>query len=131
MCQISNMLEDEISRRIEKLEGVEPGSEESTKAITDLVKLIDAKNETDDRIIEHDKESFEEAYKEEQAILEEKHQKSEHRWKIALIALESLPPMLLSMFWLHKGFKFEETGTITSSTMKWLTGRLPNFFKKK
>ena len=44
-------------------------------------------------------------------------------FKVGIAAAELMIPLMFYGIWMNKGFKFEETGTITSSTFKGLINR--------
>ena len=45
-------------------------------------------------------------------------------FRVGIAAAELLIPLMCYGIWMNKGFKFEETGTFTSSTFKGLINRL-------
>lgn len=110
MDKRKELLEKEIEAEIEAISNMDPGSEDSERAIENLSKLYqlridEAKNE------EQLKESF-----------------KDRVVKIGTTAAEIVVPIVFSSIWMSRGFKFEETGTYTSNTFKWLFNKFK--FKK-
>ena len=114
MDETKDSLMREIETEIENLSLLENGSEEKARAIDGVTKLYrlkidEAKNDIDS-----------ESKKEEEMV-----QAKDRYARYCLSAAEIVLPIMFYSVWMRRGFKFEETGTITSSTFKGLT----RFFK--
>lgn len=133
--EIKELLDEEIKSRIENLEIVSPGTDEDNDAVSNLntlyklrleEKKIDA--DVDDknarRVQENEKNEREFDLKEQQADEEKK----QTIVKLVLGTCEIVVPLIFSAHWLKRGFKFEEDGILTSTTMR---GLFNGIFPKK
>ena len=114
MDNTKDMLTNQIDTEIQNLATMESGSEEKSKAVEDLAKLYRLK--------------IEETKVEKECLINKdgcENQKLVDRARLGLEAAGIIIPMIFYSVWMKKGFKFEETGTFTSSTFKGLT----KFFK--
>lgn len=114
MDETKDSLIREIETEIENLSLLEDGSEEKARAIDGLTKLYklkieEAKNDIDS-----------EARKEDEIV-----QTKDRYIRYGISAAEIILPIMFYSTWMKRGFKFEETGTFTSSTFRGLT----KFFK--
>lgn len=121
--EIENLLREEIESEIVNLGNLTPGSDEHSNAVESLVKLYklkidETKNEQD--YLEKRKET---------AIAESEHtlktnqlseQVKDRYFRVGLEAAGIVLPLVFYAVWMHKGFKFEETGTFTSTTFRGL-----------
>ena len=108
--KIRELLNDEIKILVQEINGLETGTKEKTAAINDLAALC--------RIgIDEDKDDV--FFKRKQ--LEE--QVKDRYFRIGIAAVEIVLPLIFYAVWMHKGFKFEETGTYTSTTFRGLFNR--------
>ncbi len=105
---IKKMLDEEIREEIIDLSNLQPGSEEKSAAIDDLVKLHKLR-------IEEAKVELEKG-----PITE---QSKERYLRLGLEAAGIILPMIFYATWMKRGFRFEETGTYTSSTFRNLFNR--------
>lgn len=125
MVEIKNLLDDAIVEAIQNLENLEPGSAERASAVAELDKLYRLKIEE----TKVDKEYEEKWHNrvENQVVFEEdvKSRKIDHVLRIVGIAT----PLIFSAVQMHKVFKFEETGTITSAASRWTLNGLPKLWK--
>ena len=108
--QIKELLETEVQASIHDLANLPAGSKERTAAVEDLVKMYnlivdESEDETD--------------FKEKQL----KEQAKDRYFKLGLEAGSIILPMIFYAIWMRKGFKFEETGTYTSTTFRGLFSR--------
>ncbi len=94
--EIKDLLEMQIKTDILKLSTLE-GSEEKSTAIDDLVKLHRLKIEEESR--------------------------KDRYFRLGVEAAAIILPLIFYGIWLRKGFKFEETGTFTSTTFRNLFNR--------
>ena len=107
------LLERAITGEFEKLEGLDPGSKEYMDTVEAIEKLY--KTRMDEIKLDRD---FENDYLYKQHEAEE--QIKDRHVKIAMGTAELLVPLIFYAIWMKKGFKFEETGTFTSSTFRGL-----------
>ncbi|MCR5238468.1 MAG: hypothetical protein K6E34_14850 [Lachnospiraceae bacterium] len=129
--QIINKLEEQILSDIEALGDLKQyGSDERKQAVADLDKLYrlyleDYKtgcetSDSSDRILEECKQhKIDNEFREMQLAREKKDKIIRYVIDGCAIVL----PIGTSVFMLLEGFKFEETGTVTSNFFKWLINR--------
>ena len=148
-----DLLQEEITQLFESLKSLEPGSEEYANAARDLkelykLKIEEIKNdwEFDEkynrRIMEAEQHMLDGQLKEKQIDSEAedrkrelevkeaqlKEMKNEKFWKYGVeVGLAVLTTAFYAV-WMHRGFKFEETGTYCSKTF---TGLTKHFRPKK
>lgn len=127
---IQTLLNEEIEAQIEALNYLDAGSKEKSTAIDDLVQLYKLR-------IEENKSMWEANEKIAHREMEEKsiqrdgdikrtqiaEQVKDRYFRVGIAAAELTLPLIFYGIWMKKGFKFEETGTITSSTFKGLINR--------
>ena len=94
---LSDLLEKEIKTEIQNLSILETGSKEKSTAIDDLTKLYKLRIEEESR-----KDRF---------------------LRVGVEAAGIILPLIFYGIWLRRGFKFEETGTFTSTTFRNLFNR--------
>ena len=109
--EIKNLekLNEVIGLQLEKLNTLEPGSEEHKKATDALSQLYKLK-------IEEETKTMELATKIQQHGKENKQSIVKMGIDVAGIVL----PLAFYASWMNKGFKFEETGSFTSTTFRGL-----------
>ncbi|GHU53667.1 hypothetical protein AGMMS49975_12350 [Clostridia bacterium] len=105
---IMELLSEEIKKEIRDISELQVGSEEKSKAIEDLAKLY--KMRIDETENQRDKNRLAEQVK-------------DRYFKFGVDAAGIILPMIFYAVWLNKGFKFEETGTFTSTTFRGLFSR--------
>ena len=130
--ELNERLDKELERRFEDLENLETGSDEQGKATDNIVKLY--KLRMDENEQENSKNADEDKAVLERHKLELEEQKAKDDKLIRILTGLSSAGLTIAGFavgshWYGKGFKFEETGTICSSTFKGLM-RDFRFFKK-
>ncbi len=121
--EIRKLLEEEIKREIRDLSTLEPGSKEKSTAIEDLAKLYrlrieETRNEWD----------FNEKYESRDSDMQFKKNQLEEQvkdryFRLGVEAAGIILPLIFYGIWMRKGFKFEETGTFTSTTFRGLFNR--------
>lgn len=119
MEEIKRMLDEEIKTEIQELSKYETGSKEKSAAIEDLATLYRLKieeNEKEDSMIIQE---FECKLKEDQ----KSEQIKDRYFRLGIAAAELVLPLVFYAFWMRRGFKFEETGTYTSTTFRGLFNR--------
>lgn len=127
---IKELLNEEIAAQIEALSDLQSGTKEKSMAIDDLTKLYklrieENKSEWDAdekyyRRVMDDESNIKDYNFKERQITE---QVKDRYFKVGIAATELLIPLMFYGIWMYKGFKFEETGTFTSSTFKGLINR--------
>lgn len=130
--ELNERLDKELERRFEDLGNLETGSDEQGKATDNIVKLY--KLRMDENEQENSKNADEDKAVLERHKLELKEQKAKDDKLIRILTTVTSVGVTIAGFavgshWYGKGFKFEETGTICSSTFKGLM-RDFRFFKK-
>lgn len=101
MDESRKMLEEELQAEIKQMSDLTPGSEERIAAVNELSKLYRLK--------------IDEAKGLEEAM--------DRYFKVGIAAAELIIPLMFYGTWMRRGFKFEETGTFTSTTFKGLFNR--------
>lgn len=130
--ELNERLDKELERRFEDLENLKTGSDEQDKATDNIVKLY--KLRMDENEQENSKNADEDKAVLERHKLELEEQKAKDDKLIRILTTVTSVGVTIAGFavgshWYGKGFKFEETGTICSSTFKGLM-RDFRFFKK-
>lgn len=130
--ELNERLDKELERRFEDLENLKTGSDEQCKATDNIVKLY--KLRMDENEQENSKNADEDKAVLERHKLELEEQKAKDDKLIRILTTVTSVGVTIAGFavgshWYGKGFKFEETGTICSSTFKGLM-RDFRFFKK-
>lgn len=130
--ELNERLDKELERRFEDLENLTTGSDEQGKATDNIVKLY--KLRMDENEQENSKNADEDKAVLERHKLELEEQKAKDDKLIRILTTVTSVGVTIAGFavgshWYSKGFKFEETGTICSSTFKGLM-RDFRFFKK-
>jgi hypothetical protein len=106
------------------------GSKEKSQAISDLCQLYRLRieeNKNDDdydvnankRDADADVREREEAFRQSQLV----EQVKDRYFRLGMDAAAIILPLVLYAVWMKKGFKFEETGTFTSTTFRGLFNR--------
>ena len=121
--EIRKLLEEEIKTEIRDLSTLEPGSKEKSTAIEDLAKLYklrieETKNEWD----------FSEKYDAREGDIQLKKDQLEEQvkdryFRLGVEAASIILPLIFYATWMKRGFRFEETGTYTSTTFRGLFNR--------
>lgn len=145
---IKELLNEEIAAEIQAISSLNSGSEEKSKAIEDLAKLyrlrieetkseLDAEDKRSRRTLESEANVRENEIKKSQLdeqikadVQDEQYKRSQldeqvkdRYFKLGIAAAELLLPLMFYGIWMRKGFKFEETGTYTSTTFRGLFNR--------
>ena len=145
---IKELLNEEMAAEIQALSSLGSGSEEKSKAIEDLAKLyrlrieetkseLDAEDKRSRRTLESEASVRENEIKKSQLdeqikadVQDEQYKRSQldeqvkdRYFRLGIAAAELLIPLMFYGIWMRKGFKFEETGTYTSTTFRGLFNR--------
>ena len=127
---IEELLSEEIAAQIQSLSELDSGSKEKSAVVDDLTKLYklrieenksvwDADEKYNRRMMDDESSTKETDFKERQIA----EQVKDRYFRVGIAAAELLIPLMCYGVWMNKGFKFEETGTYTSSTFKGLINR--------
>lgn len=120
---ISEQLDDVIEKRLKEFDDYDLDSENTKQAVEAIEKLYKLKIE--ERKVEgelYEKQKTRE--NEEDVKNKELHEKRVDRWVNGAITVASTAASLVFYgIWMNKGFKFEETGSFTSTTFKGLFNR--------
>jgi hypothetical protein len=121
--EIRNLLGEEIKTEIRNLSTLEAGSKEKSTAIEDLAKLYrlrieETRNEWD----------FNEKYESRNSDMRLKKDQLEEQvkdryFRLGVEAASIILPLIFYAAWMKRGFRFEETGTYTSTTFRSLFNR--------
>ena len=93
------------------------------------VKYREIELKEENSVVENDIRNREIELKEEEAKKREDNTKIDRTIKVAIAGVEFFIPMIFYSIWLHKGFKFEETGVFKSSTFRGITSKFRPFKK--
>lgn len=121
--ETKRLLEEEIEAQFSSLSSLNAGSKEKSEAIKDLVMLYQMK-------IDETKTEMEFNEKRESRELDEQYKRTQlseqvkDRYvKVGIAAAEIVLPLIFYAVWMRRGFRFEETGTYTSTTFRGLFNR--------
>lgn len=130
--ELNEMMDKELKRRFEDLENLKTGSDEQSKATDNIVKLYKLRMDENEQNVS--KEADEDKLLLEKSKLELEAEKAKDDKLIRILTTVTSVGVTIAGFavgshWYGKGFKFEETGTICSSTFKGLMKDF-RFFRK-
>lgn len=130
--ELNEMMDKELRRRFEDLENLKTGSDEQSKATDNIVKLYKLRMDENEQNVS--KEADEDKLLLEKSKLELEAEKAKDDKLIRILTTVtsvgiSIAGFAVGSHWYGKGFKFEETGTICSSTFKGLMKDF-RFFRK-
>lgn len=134
---IRKALEEEILSEFEDLKSLTPGTEKQQMVIENIAKLYrleleEAKSDADwdetcnrrDADARHERNELEKQSREEQIKKDQlAEQKKDRYFRLGVEAVGIILPMMFYASWMRRGFKFEETGTFTSTTFRGLFNR--------
>ena len=119
MNEIQNLLDNEIVRRLKELDGMASGSKEIGVAIEDIEHLC--KMRVEERKLNSELESN--AREERDKLVENAARAKDRYIRLGLDVAGLILPLAFYGIWMYKGFKFEESGTFTSTTFRSLFNR--------
>lgn len=119
MSEIQKLLDEEIVQRLKGLNGLESGSKEIGVAIEDVEHLF--KMRVEERKLNNELESN--AREERDKLVENAARAKDRYIRLGLDVAGLILPLMFYGIWMTKGFKFEETGTFTSTTFRNLFNR--------
>lgn len=127
---IRDLLSGEISREIQALSNLNAGSKEKSTAIDDLAKLYKLRIEESKNDWEYDEKYNRRVMEEEAGTRDEEMKRTQlseqikdRYFRLGIAAAELMIPLMFYGIWMKRGFKFEETGTYTSTTFRGLFNR--------
>lgn len=124
--QVKNLLEDEIKTEIEKLASLEPGSDKHTaavKSLSELYKLNIEETENERAFVHRCDQDLNDDREMQLKHAQLDEQKKDRYFRLGIEAAGIILPLIFYATWMRKGFKFEETGTFTSTTFRGLFNR--------
>lgn len=146
--QLKDLLSEEIKTQIQDLSKLNPGSAEKSKAVDDLATLyklkidetkmeldfdekqarrkMDKENRLKDDAIKELQLKDENSVRERDELIRKEQlaeQVKDRYIRLGIAAAEIILPLIFYSKWMKKGFKFEETGTFTSTTFRGLFNR--------
>ncbi len=135
--EIRQALADEILDQFNKLKNLEPGSEGQQTAVENITKLYrlgleDVKADTDydeklyrrDADAQHEQNELDKQIREEEFKRNQLSEQTKDRYfRLGIEVAGIILPLMFYASWMKKGFKFEETGTYTSTTFRGLFNR--------
>lgn len=116
--EISNKLNERISEHLDKLSSLSPGNDEYTEVVETISTLYDLRLNEIKTYSEMENKISDEKLKNTQI----QEQVKDRYFRAAIAAAEIGLPLLFYGLWMKRGFKFEETGTFTSTTFRGLFG---------
>lgn len=119
---VREMLEEEIAKQIEAISLLPDGSEEQAIAIDNLAKLYKLKIE-DDKIHLDYTERYDARMQDAELKKSQMDDKTDRYIKIGADIVIPVATLMFYGIWMNKGFKFEESGSISSTTFRNLIGR--------
>ena len=130
--ELNEIMDKELKRRFEDLENLKTGRDEQSKATDNIVKLYKLRMDENEQNVS--KEADEDKLLLEKSKLELEAEKAKDDKLIRILTTVtsvgiSIAGFAVGSHWYGKGFKFEETGTICSSTFKGLMKDF-RFFRK-
>lgn len=146
--QLKDLLSEEIKTQIQDLSKLDPGSAEKSKAVDDLATLyklkidetkmeldfdekqarrkMDKENRLKDDALKEQQLKDENSVRERNELIRKEQlaeQVKDRYIRLGIAAAEIILPLIFYSKWMKKGFKFEETGTFTSTTFRGLFNR--------
>lgn len=135
--QIRQALANEILSQLNNLRTLNPGSKEQQTAVENVIKLYrlgleDVNTDTDydeklyrrDVDAQHEQDELDRQAREEQFKKDQLTEQIKDRYfKLGIGVAEIVLPLIFYATWMKRGFKFEETGTYTSTTFRGLFNR--------
>lgn len=133
MAEIKSLLDGVIEQEIQNVESLNSGSDEKSAAIRDLATLhklrieeIKAETEAEELTLkerELNSKDADRSYEEELQSRQTRGQMIDRCVKAGIDVAGLVLPLICYGIWMNKGFKFEETGSFTSTTFKNLLNR--------
>lgn len=130
--ELNEMMDKELKRRFEDLENLKTGSDEQSKATDNIVKLYKLRMDENEQNVSEEADEDKLLLEKSKLELETEKAKDDKLIRILTTVTSvgiSIAGFAVGSHWYGKGFKFEETGTICSSTFKGLMKDF-RFFRK-
>ena len=134
MAEIKSLLDGVIEQEIQNVEALSSGSDEKSKAIQNLATLhklrieeIKAETEAEEkrerRVMDSEQRKADRTQEGELQKRQARDQMVDRCVRAGVAVGELVLPLVFYGIWMNKGFKFEETGSFTSTTFKNLLNR--------
>lgn len=127
---IRDLLNEEIGKEIQALSSLNSGSKEKSTAIDDLTKLYKLRIEESKNEWEYDEKYNRRVMEDEAGTRDEEMKRNQlseqikdRYFRLGIAVAELMIPLMFYGIWMKRGFKFEETGTYTSTTFRGLFNR--------
>ena len=127
---IRDLLNEEIGKEIQALSSLNSGSKEKSTAIDDLTNLYKLRIEESKNEWEYDEKYNRRVMEDEAGTRDEEMKRNQlseqikdRYFRLGIAAAELMIPLMFYGIWMKRGFKFEETGTYTSTTFRGLFNR--------
>lgn len=120
---LQNQLDSEIDRLFNLLSTMNPESEEYSKTAKQIQGLYELRQKDDRTYFDHFEKINQRELEENSKKEELKEKRKDRIWKIVMGCLELGIPLVFYGTFMHRGFKFEETGSYTSRTFSNLISR--------
>lgn len=120
---IKDLLEEEIRSEFEKLKSLTPGSKEHSEAVeamTKLYKMNIEETENNRAFMDRSDRDIDREREYQVKLMELKDAKLTRYFRFGADMAGVVLPLVFYGIWMKKGFKFEETGTFTSTTFRGL-----------
>lgn len=130
--ELNEIMDKELKRRFEDLENLKTGSDEQSKATDNIVKLYKLRMDENEQNVSKEADEDKLLLEKSKLELEAEKAKDDKLNRILTTVTSvgiSIAGFAVGSHWYGKGFKFEETGTICSSTFKGLMKDF-RFFRK-
>lgn len=135
--EIRQALADEVLSQLKNLGNLESGSKEQQTAVDNVTKLyrlgledLKADTDYDEKLYRRDADEQREQHELDRQVHEEQlkrdqlaEQVKDRYFKLGMEAAGIILPLVFYAAWMKRGFKFEETGTYTSTTFRGLFNR--------
>lgn len=118
------LLDYKIDELMSELDNLPAGSVERSRAVSDLVNLLNIRLNRKKDQDQYEGRLLEEADAAREKETKVKSERKDRIIKVSLTILEICGPLILYAIFMAKGFKFEESGTYTSGTFRNLINKL-------
>ena len=123
MEEIRNLLDEEIKAEIEALSSMQFGSNEHLTATENLATLYKLRVDETKTALDFEEKSENRKNDDEFKKNQLAEQVKDRYFRLGTAAAELILPLMFYAIWMRRGFKFEESGTYTSTTFRGLFNR--------
>ena len=123
MDDVRTKLDERIEEALDAMKSLTPGSKEYESAanhLATLYRLAMEETEKERTFVRNCDRDVLETRELELKIAQLEDQKKDRWWRLGLEAAGLVLPLAFYAVWMRRGFKFEETGTFTSTTFRGL-----------